>query len=170
MDLLNLLGKTWIDELKYPTDLGFGFKQHMPDRELFPLLKKINLQEGNHFIILHQRGSHMPYGKILAAEQKVFGDKTANDEYDNTIYATDQLMKAILHYLEQQSAQDWLFVYTSDHGQFVILSVIFRQQWTKIIILCQRCYIPLTVCCNNNYIKISHNVIVYFISRLLRYC
>ncbi|VGM94889.1 Phosphoethanolamine transferase eptB [uncultured Avibacterium sp.] len=119
MDLLNLLGKTWIDELKYPTDLGFGFKQHMSDRELLPLLKKINLQEGNNFIILHQRGSHMPYGKILTAEQKVFGDKTANDEYDNTIYATDQLMKAVIHYLQQQTEQDWLFIYTSDHGQFV---------------------------------------------------
>ncbi|MCW9715056.1 phosphoethanolamine transferase [Avibacterium sp. 21-594] len=119
MDLLNLLGKTWIDELKYPTDLGFGFKQHMSDRELLPLLKKIDLQGGNHFIILHQRGSHMPYGKILTAEQKVFGDQTANDEYDNTIYATDQLMKEIIHYLAQQPTQDWLFVYTSDHGQFV---------------------------------------------------
>ncbi|VEB24822.1 phosphoethanolamine transferase [Avibacterium volantium] len=119
MDLMNLLGKTWIDELKYPTDLGFGFKQHMSDRELLPLLKKINLQNGNHFIILHQRGSHMPYGKILTAEQKVFGDKTANDEYDNTIYATDQLMKAVIHYLQQQTEQDWLFIYTSDHGQFV---------------------------------------------------
>lgn len=119
MDLLNLLGKRWMDHLVYPTALGFETKQHMPDRQLLPLLRKIDLQQGHHFIVLHQRGSHMPYGKLLTAQQKVFGDHTVNDEYDNTIYATDQLMQDIIGYLQQQPTQDWLFVYSSDHGQLV---------------------------------------------------
>ncbi|MCG3365159.1 sulfatase-like hydrolase/transferase, partial [Neisseria meningitidis] len=61
MAILNLIGKKWIDHLIQPTQLGYGNGDNMPDEKLLPLLDKINLQQGRHFIVLHQRGSHAPY-------------------------------------------------------------------------------------------------------------
>ena len=90
MAILNLIGKKWIDHLIQPTQLGYGNGDNMPDEKLLPLFDKINLQQGKHFIVLHQRGSHVPYGALLQPQDKVFGEANIVDKYDNTIHKTDQ--------------------------------------------------------------------------------
>ena len=121
MAILNLIGKRWIDHLIQPTQLGYGSSQNMPDDKLLPLFQQINLQQGKHFIVLHQRASHIPYGSLLSAQDNVFGTKTVIDKYDNTIHKTDQFIQSVLTQLQQQPKNNWLFAYTSDHGQYVQL-------------------------------------------------
>ena len=53
---------------------GYGNGDNMPDEKLLPLFDKINLRQGKHFIVLHQRGSHVPYGALLQPQDKVFGE------------------------------------------------------------------------------------------------
>ena len=69
--------------------------------------------------MLHQRASHIPYGALLAPQDNVFGTNTALDKYDNTIRKTDQFIQSVLTRLQRQPENNWLFAYTSDHGQYV---------------------------------------------------
>ena len=119
MAILNLIGKKWIDHLIQPTQLGYGNSDNMPDEKLLPLFDKINLQQGKHFIVLHQRGSHVPYGALLQPQDKVFGEANIVDKYDNTIHKTDQMIQTVFEQLQKQPDGNWLFAYTSDHGQYV---------------------------------------------------
>ena len=119
MAILNLIGKKWIDHLIQPTQLGYGNGDNMPDEKLLPLFDKINLQQGKHFIVLHQRGSHVPYGVLLQPQDKVFGEANIVDKYDNTIHKTDQMIQTVFEQLQKQPDGNWLFAYTSDHGQYV---------------------------------------------------
>lgn len=119
MAILNLIGKKWIDHLIQPTQLGYGNGDNMPDEKLLPLFDKINLQQGRHFIVLHQRGSHAPYGALLQPQDKVFGEADIADKYDNTIHKTDQMIQTVFEQLQKQPDGNWLFAYTSDHGQYV---------------------------------------------------
>lgn len=119
MAILNLIGKKWIDHLIQPTQLGYGNGDNMPDEKLLPLFDKINLQQGRHFIVLHQRGSHAPYGALLQPQDKVFGEADIVDKYDNTIHKTDQMIQTVFEQLQKQPDGNWLFAYTSDHGQYV---------------------------------------------------
>ncbi len=109
----------WIDHLIQPTQLGYGNGDNMPDEKLLPLFDKINLQQGRHFIVLHQRGSHAPYGALLQPQDKVFGEADIVDKYDNTIHKTDQMIQTVFEQLQKQPDGNWLFAYTSDHGQYV---------------------------------------------------
>ena len=119
MRLMNLLGIKWIDHLTYPSHFGFGVEESMPDKNLIKQLKEIDLSKGRNFIVLHQRASHMPYSKWLEPSEQVFGMATEADKYDNTIHQTDVIRDEILKYLEASGDQDWIFIYTSDHGQLV---------------------------------------------------
>lgn len=118
MMIMNLIGKAWIDTLRFPTNEGYKISELMPDKKLLPHLYAINLDEGNNFIVLHQRGSHGVYGEALTEEEKIFGKKPI-DEYDNTIYNTDRIIEQVYNYLSQRKQQDWILIYTSDHGQNV---------------------------------------------------
>ncbi|VEI44887.1 Uncharacterised protein [Actinobacillus equuli] len=42
----------------------------MNDHRLVPLLKDIDLDKGNNFIVLQQRGSHTNYGEYLSEDEK----------------------------------------------------------------------------------------------------
>ncbi|MFC0309659.1 phosphoethanolamine transferase [Gallibacterium trehalosifermentans] len=119
MMIMNLIGKAWIDTLRFPTDEGYKISELMPDKNLLPHLYNINLDQGHNFVVLHQRGSHGVYGESLTEDEKIFKGKTPLDEYDNTIYNTDRIIEQVYHYLSQREQQDWLLVYTSDHGQNV---------------------------------------------------
>ena len=109
MAILNLIGKKWIDHLIQPTQLGYGNGDNMPDEKLLPLFDKINLQQGKHFIVLHQRGSHVPYGALLQPQDKVFGEANIVDKYDNTIHKTDQMIQTVFEQLQKQPDGNWLF-------------------------------------------------------------
>ena len=119
MAIFNLIGQRWIDHLVQPTQMGYSGSQNMPDDKLIPLFEQIDLTQGKHFIVLHQRASHIPYGALLAPQDNVFGTNTAVDKYDNTIRKTDQFIQSVLTRLQRQPENNWLFAYTSDHGQYV---------------------------------------------------
>lgn len=91
----------------------------MPDDKLLPLFHKIDLDKGNNLIVLHQRASHMPYGEFLEDKDFIFGNKNLLDKYDSTIYKTDLFIQNVFEYLYKQNSNDWLLIYTSDHGQYV---------------------------------------------------
>lgn len=123
MMIMSLMGKTWMDHQFTPTDLHHNTQLGMNDHKLYPLLEKINLDEGKNFIVLHQRGSHGVYGEYLTEEEKIFKDNTPLDNYDSTVYNTDQLIKKVYDYLQARNKEDYLLIYTSDHGQYVTKDV-----------------------------------------------
>jgi lipid A ethanolaminephosphotransferase len=85
----------------------------------------------DHFIVLHQRGSHGPaYHTDVPQWAKEFRpdcdsvslrdcDGTAiNNSYDNTILYTDFFLSRVIEELEQRSADfDTAMLYVSDHGE-----------------------------------------------------
>lgn len=119
MRLLNLMGKNWMQNIIMPTNLGVDISKGMNDHRLIPLFEKINLDDGNNFIVLHQRGSHSIYGEYLSEDEKVFKKDTPLDNYDSTIYNTDQFIQKVYQHLEKRNKDDYILIYTSDHGQFV---------------------------------------------------
>ncbi|OOF44937.1 hypothetical protein BKK51_07875 [Rodentibacter trehalosifermentans] len=119
MHMINFLGGAWIDKTRFPDDEGYSLRESMPDNKLLPEFKKINLGNGYNFIVLHHRGSHIPYGALLDNKDKVFGQSNAIDNYDNTILNTDRFISVVYQHLSARNSDDWLIVYTSDHGQYV---------------------------------------------------
>ncbi|AIL32075.1 phosphoethanolamine transferase [Basilea psittacipulmonis] len=122
MAIINLIGLHWMDEITYPTNYGYPIKENMPDNQLLPIFYQMDLDNGKHFVVLHQRGSHAPYGKYLTPEERVFGDDVF-DQYDNTIYNTDRFLQKVYEHLSKRPDNDWLLIYTSDHGQYVTKAV-----------------------------------------------
>ncbi|OOH89894.1 protein DcaA, partial [Pasteurellaceae bacterium 15-036681] len=119
MRLLNLMGKNWMQHIIMPTHLGADISRGMNDHRLIPLFEQINLDEGNNFIVLHQRGSHSVYGEYLSESEKIFKQNTPLDNYDSTIYNTDQFIQKVYQHLQKRNKDDYILIYTSDHGQFV---------------------------------------------------
>ncbi|MDG6881109.1 Phosphoethanolamine transferase eptB [Phocoenobacter uteri] len=119
MGILNIMGKRWIDKVTFPTEKGISLYEGMNDHKLLPYLEKMNLSNDSHFLVLHQRGSHMPYGKYLTEEEKIFKGNTPLDNYDSTVYNTDLFIKKVFEFLQKQPNDDWVLIYTSDHGQNV---------------------------------------------------
>ncbi|MGC6408759.1 phosphoethanolamine transferase [Bisgaard Taxon 45] len=118
MMIMSIMGKTWVDHLLFPSDIGYKRSEGMHDHKLLPLFEKLDLREGNHFIVLHQRGSHAPYAYYLSEDEKAFKENTPLDNYDSTLYNTDQFIEKVFTQLKQYP-DDWILIYTSDHGQFV---------------------------------------------------
>ncbi|AET15979.1 TPA: phosphoethanolamine transferase [Pasteurella multocida] len=118
MMIMSIMGKTWVDHLLFPSDIGYKRSEGMHDHALLPLFEQIDLSEGNHFIVLHQRGSHAPYAYYLSEEEKAFKENTPLDNYDSTLYNTDQFIEKVFKQLKQHH-DDWVLIYTSDYGQFV---------------------------------------------------
>lgn len=119
MRLINLMGKNWMQHIVMPTQLGMDISSGMNDHNLIPLFEKIDLEKGNNFIVLHQRGSHSIYGEYLSESEKIFKKNTYLDNYDSTIYNTDQFIQKIYQYLKNRNKDDYILIYTSDHGQVV---------------------------------------------------
>ena len=119
MMIISIMGKTWIDDLMFPTSLGYSISDIMHDHKLYDLFQKIDLDEGYNFIVLHQRGSHTPYAEILTEDEKIFKQNTPVDNYDCTIYNTDQFIKKVFTHLEKREKDDWVLLFTPDNGQFV---------------------------------------------------
>ncbi|MDO4433188.1 MAG: sulfatase-like hydrolase/transferase [Alysiella sp.] len=119
MELINLIGGKWLHYSSYPTELGYAKTVGMNDFLLLPYLKKYPLNQKQHFIVLHQRGSHAPYAHYLSPEEMFFKNNTNLDKYDSSIRHTNLFIKQVFEHLKQQKEQDWLLIYTSDHGQYV---------------------------------------------------
>lgn len=123
MELMNLIGVKWLNQVSYPTELGYSKEVGMNDNLLFPYLEQTDLTQGSKLIVLHQRGSHMPYAHYLSDAEKYFKDGSNLDNYDSTIRHTDLFIQKVYEYLQKQPQPDWLLIYTSDHGQYVTANI-----------------------------------------------
>ena len=93
------------------------------DMELVNLLKNVP-KEGSHFIIIHMGGSHLRYAERVPADFEgiqIEGNPERTNEYDSTVLYTDQVMKEIFEYA-QQNLNLQALVYSSDHGEDMVYS------------------------------------------------
>lgn len=86
------------------------------DMKLPELLKQALAEPDEYkFIILHLWGNHMPYTNYTKTEKQQLNDA---DDYDLTIRHTDNVIGRL--YDEVTSVtDDYIFIYTSDHGEIV---------------------------------------------------
>lgn len=124
MRMINLLGSRWIDDIRFPSYWGYSIKDNMKDFKLLEPFYQIDLDKNYNLVILHQRGSHLPYGELLEEKDHIFGNTEMVDKYDNTIYNLDQFIQATYEYLQKRNKQDWILIYTSDHGQVAKKDII----------------------------------------------
>ena len=119
MNILNLIGGKWIDKITFPEAFGLSDRESMPDFNLLTQFDTVNFNTGRQFVILHQRGSHTPYGTLLSTEEvSVYGDSIV-DHYDATILKTDKLIQTVYESIQKKGLKNWLLLYTSDHGAYV---------------------------------------------------
>ncbi|USD65281.1 sulfatase-like hydrolase/transferase [Vibrio sp. SCSIO 43136] len=118
LSLVSMIGRQWIDHYDDSFSITHDGRESVLDMELLNWLKQVNLKDKN-FIVLHQMGSHMPYSIRTPKEFKKFGEDSSYNEYLNSVYYTDELMKQLQNYLEQNTTGKWSFIMTSDHGQYV---------------------------------------------------
>lgn len=93
------------------------------DMELLNLLKNVP-KEGNHFIIIHLGGSHLRYAERVPVDLEgiqIEGNSERTNDYDTTVLYTDQVIKAIFEYAQQNLSLQAL-VYSSDHGEDMVYS------------------------------------------------
>ena len=92
-----------------------------PDQVLLSYLNKNEVNNKNEFYVLHLIGSHFKYTERYTQEHALFKNPTSlEEEYDNTIFYTDYILKNIFHYfLKKFPKEKILFVYISDHGEVV---------------------------------------------------
>jgi len=86
------------------------------------ILDYLSSQHKNNFkemVVIHLMGSHTDYSKRYTPQHS-FYKKPSNtiEQYDNTIYFTDYILKNIYKYYYQQDKK-LLLVYFSDHGEVV---------------------------------------------------
>jgi len=77
-------------------------------------LETIDLNSGNHFIVLHQRGSHSPYTERYPDEFNVF-----KETYDNTVLYSDYVLSEILKRVKETADKPTYVIMTSDHGELL---------------------------------------------------
>ncbi len=119
MALMSRLGLQYIDDFKDPLWLGYDANSSAQDNELLPLLDDVNISGGRNFVIIHQIGSHGPYSTRTLTNEKHFGSASLEDEYNNSVLKTDNLIRSVYEKLITFTSDNWLLIYTSDHGQYV---------------------------------------------------
>lgn len=124
MNIIQPIGKRWIDNLTFPTNFGCSIEDPFADSNLLEQFDKIDFSQGRKFVVLQQRGSHGPYGSLLTEKEKsVFGGTDRYDLYDDTILVTDNFIRNVYDSMKAAGKDDWLLIYTSDHGQYVTKTV-----------------------------------------------
>jgi glucan phosphoethanolaminetransferase (alkaline phosphatase superfamily) len=91
-----------------------------PDEKLLPQLEKILASPGSHFVMLHQRGSHAPWGARSVPEHRKFFSKDPKGarvaDYDNSVVEFDLFIQKLFKILQSLKGKV-LFYYISDHGE-----------------------------------------------------
>ncbi|MBP6117201.1 MAG: phosphoethanolamine transferase [Neisseriaceae bacterium] len=116
---VSLVGSFWIDDYTDSSDHGYDTLASMRDDALLPQLAQLDLTQGRHFVVLHQRGAHSPFGDSLRDDERPFGTATVTDRYDNAVLDTDAFIEGVVKQLQGQPNQDWLLIYTADHGEYI---------------------------------------------------
>ena len=113
--LQNFIGRKYIDNYASRQMLNKKIKKLSTyDIALKQAIETIDFNKGNHFVVLHQRGSHSPYHKQYPKEFKKF-KKT----YDNTVLYTDYVLNEIISYIKSASDKPTYIIMTSDHGELL---------------------------------------------------
>ncbi len=87
------------------------------DEEILHYLDKINNNENNEMYVFHLIGSHANYQRRYTKDIRLFKKpKNIKEQYDNTIYYTDYIIK---HIAEKFKNKKILIVYISDHGEVI---------------------------------------------------
>ena len=92
-----------------------------PDNVLLAYLTGIKSKSKKELYFIHLMGSHSKYSRRYDSENVLFKNpKNIIEEYDNTIFYTDTVLKKIFHYfLNHYKHEKVLFIYISDHGEIV---------------------------------------------------
>jgi glucan phosphoethanolaminetransferase (alkaline phosphatase superfamily) len=98
------------------------YKEIKRDRTvMMKYLDGIHTNNAKEVFFFHLIGSHIYYKKrYLEKDALIKNAKNLIEEYDNTIYSTDMLLKEI--YKKFNKDPNVLFVYLSDHGEVVNIS------------------------------------------------
>ena len=92
-----------------------------PDEVLLSYINHLQNSSKKEMYLIHLIGSHFDYNKRYSYKHILF-KKPSNitEEYDNTIFYTDYILKSIFTYFTNKFPnQKILFVYISDHGEVV---------------------------------------------------
>jgi len=101
--------------------VNLDHKNAKPDEVLLHYLDNIKGNSNKEMYLIHLMGSHSKYTKRYTNNFVLF-ESASNiiEEYDNTIYYTDHILKEIFTYFtEKFSNKKLLFVYISDHGDVI---------------------------------------------------
>jgi len=144
LSFISMLGKQWID--KYHDSLSFTHDVNVPvdDKELVTWLSNASLGDKN-FIVLNQNGSHEPYIDRSPLDKKIFGQDGLYNEYLNSVYYTDEVLKNIQQVIETLPGT-WTLIFTSDHGQNVTHTSAGKGSFTHL----NNYLVPVYIASNKN--------------------
>ncbi|GMO58988.1 MAG: hypothetical protein Ta2D_04760 [Rickettsiales bacterium] len=86
------------------------------DDAVLEIFKRYDINEGNNFVVLHQRNLHSPYRANYIHREQEF-NKFSN-EYDNCMLYEDSLLNDLITELKKTNKTFYLFI-TSDHGEMI---------------------------------------------------
>ncbi len=83
------------------------------DEDLESILKNTQNYTNNNFIVLQQRGSHVPYSQQYPKQFKKYSP------YDNTSLYTDTTLFNIINYFKKIKDKEFYLFFVSDHGELL---------------------------------------------------
>lgn len=115
---------SYIDTYKPLEYVSPQTKNHMAanDRDLLPVFKDVLERNSKDFVVLHQRGSHGPWGLRSFPDSKIF--KAENEkkqpvaDYDNSVFEFDLFMRDLMKTIKSTKKKT-LVIYLSDHGEAI---------------------------------------------------
>ena len=131
-------------------DNKYGTRKDMDDALI---IKKVDtLDLGKYaFSVLQPNGSHTPFAIRSQPAFKPFGVDSELAEYENSIFYTDYIINDLLHVIKKKSNRPWIFIITSDHGNYVDESHI-----TRSIKYSESYTVPGIILTNNKQLYQSH--------------
>jgi glucan phosphoethanolaminetransferase (alkaline phosphatase superfamily) len=95
----------------------YTYSNAKPDKKILQYLSKILDHRSKEMYVLHLMGSHSKYTDRYTKNTRLFTNpKNLLEEYDNTIYYTDNIIKGIVNNFKDQQV---LIIYVSDHGEVI---------------------------------------------------
>lgn len=117
----------YVDQYLSPAHLDHanGARKDIDDAMM---IKTINTRELGepYFAVAQPNGSHTPFATRSLPAFKPFGSDSELAEYENSIFYTDNLLKKLINIISNKSDRPWIFIITSDHGNYVDESRITR--------------------------------------------